>query len=173
MFHLHFFLDFLIKKQINNNNKYQLINYSEAKHIGVIFEYIPEEYVAIESFIKMLEKDQKQVSTIAFVSSKNKSYPAIPFFQSQNISFWGKSNIKHLDDFINTKFDYLLHLNFHSHILIDFVLAKSNAKCKVGKYDEKRKEFYQFMLLYEKEKKHDIFLEQIYSNLKKIKTYSF
>lgn len=171
MFHIHFLLRLLIKKQIKKK-KNHFVDYSEAKDIGIIFEYIPEEYAIVENFIQILKEDQKQVSILAFVSSKNKkkNYPNIPFFQSRDISFWGNPHIKELHNFINTKFDYLLHISTHSHILIDYILAKSNAKCKIGKYKTGREELYQFMLLFEKEKKYDIFLEYLYSNLKKIKT---
>ena len=131
-----------------NKTERSTTSYHDALTVGVIFcidevNSLPK----IDSFIEKLENDNKMVTVLAYYPNKLEQYKhQYDCFTPRNISFWGGFNTSKVDRFVKQPFDYLFHLDEKPSKIIQGILAQSNAKCRVGKYDSSNGYYYEFMI---------------------------
>lgn len=68
------------------------------------------------------------------------------FFTVNDLSFWGKVESPDADKFIDTPFDYLFCIDNDTNPLVLHVLARSKARCRIGKYAEKCNPYFELMI---------------------------
>ena len=68
------------------------------------------------------------------------------FFTLKDLTFWGKIESPDADKFIETPFDYLYCIDNVSNPLILNVLARSKARCRIGKFSKKDNPFFELMI---------------------------
>jgi hypothetical protein len=143
------FLDFRTKKALSNSKAVRAtIPYSASKEVGIIFTVVDKQkHQLVKNFITKLQNDGKRVQVLEFLPKK-KDNPEFmfDFFTIEDLSFWGKINSETADKFCRTYFDYLFILDTESNPLIAHLLANSLAHCRVGRYEEKSKPYFDFMI---------------------------
>ncbi|TAH17546.1 MAG: hypothetical protein EAZ08_13555 [Cytophagales bacterium] len=171
------FLDWKIKKAINlqKNIRRQTLNYDEASIIGVLLKSEdPAMTQAVQNFLQRLAKDHKKVTVVVYhTTSEN-----VINFQFQHYSFtekeidnWGSIRSEIVENFILQSFDYLYCISKEEEPVFQYILAKSQAKCRIGKYNPKNEVFFEMMINQKPEQGIDIFIEQALHYTKSI-TYN-
>jgi hypothetical protein len=110
--------------------------YKQAMNIGVIFTVEDKmKHEEIKDFVKHLEQDGKQVKVISFLPRNKDNYEFMfDFFSDKDLSFWGNITSPGAEKFVQTPFDLLYYLDITPNPLILNLIAKSKARCRVGKY---------------------------------------
>lgn len=132
----------------NNKNLRASVPYTQAKQIGIIFSVEDKQkHDDIKELIKNLEQDGKKVQVLEFLPRKKENYEFLfDFFTIQDLSFWGNINSTPAEKFSEIPFDYLFYIDRESNPLILNLLARSKARCRVGKFAENESPYYEMMI---------------------------
>jgi len=158
------FVNFQTKSALKKNvAKRENIPFSQVKKIGIIHSFGDDKSVqAIYHFFDLLEKKGIKVEVLILKDKKEElSIPEFILADTHEITQLGKWTNESVVSFYNNSFDYLIHLNLEESILIDNILAQSKARCRVGKYKEDKKAFYELMISPEKDTIQKL-IDQIY-----------
>ena len=130
-------------KTLRHNEAYQ-----KAVSFCVIFTVQDrQKHDQIKSFIRKLEQDGKKVKALAYLPPNQENYEFMfDFFTYREISFWGNITATSALDFAETPFDYLIYLDTTPNDLILNLVAKSKAKCRIGKYWEHGGPYFEMMI---------------------------
>lgn len=124
------------------------IPYFESQKVGLIFSVEDiEKHEAIKHLVHLLEQDKKQVTVLSYlpVGKENHEFK-YDFFSETDFTLTGKVNSENILKFINTKFDFIFHIDPRcENILIDNILVQSKATCRVGICANNKTEFYEFI----------------------------
>lgn len=151
-----------LKKAINRNT----ISFNEAKNIGFLFDN-DENYKQSKLLIENLTKAGKTISFL--IKSDQKEAEGTNYFLKSDFKWYGKIENQKIIQFINKPFDYLFLLNENPHYLSEYILASSNAKCRVGIYNEDKKVFFELMFDNKSKEPYSTFYKTIETYLKQIK----
>ncbi|MGB3589759.1 MAG: hypothetical protein WBA23_24640 [Tunicatimonas sp.] len=114
--------------------KRQTVNYEKAERIGILITLSDHgKQNTVDDFINHFSADHKEVQVLCYDKrrAKNKIFGYLQF-SDLDISAFGKFKAEHLIDFVNSRFDYLIHLDTESNEVLDKVLTLSQAKCRIG-----------------------------------------
>ena len=146
------------------------VSYDMAESVGILFTVIDRpKHSLIKKFIKLLEKDNKKVDVLCLLGEGKENYDFIfDYFTTRDFSLFGHVVSQSILLFIQKKFDYLIVLDTESNIFTDNILAKSNAKCRIGIYHDDRDPFYELMIKIQKDHSVEELIDQVYHYLKVI-----
>jgi GR25 family glycosyltransferase involved in LPS biosynthesis len=144
-----FFLK-LKSRQANRNNKVirQMVPYSEARNIGILFMAPEEGYQAINRLVQKLKDEGKQIKALTYVEQNQSTGYDFNFdyFSKEQLTTTGNIKSDKVARFIETRFDYLFCIHTHSFLPFDYILLQSNAKYRIGMYLEEKPECFEFMI---------------------------
>jgi hypothetical protein len=141
---LKFRTDLLLK----NKSQHISVPYEEAKSIGILFTVEDKgKHDTIKEFVKKFEADGKQVKVIEFLPPDKQNYEfKFNFFTEKDLSFWGKITSADAMKFADTPFDFLFYLDTEPNPLLVHLIARSKAKCRVGRSSEEGQGYFEFMV---------------------------
>lgn len=143
------FLKLKTKSQLKRNKALRdNVPYNKAVTVGVIFSVEDKQkHDIIKDFIKRLEHDGKKVKVISFLPKNKENYEFLfDFFTEKDLTFWGNITSGNAITFSETAFDYLYYLDKEPNDIIMNLLAKSKAKCRVGKYTDTHQLYFELMI---------------------------
>jgi len=143
------FLNIRTNNQLKKNKTLRAnIPYKQALTVGILFSVEDKKkHDDIKEFIHKLEHDGKKVQVLEFLPVKKDNYEFLfDFFTVKDISFWGKIESEKTLEFSDTPFDYLFCLDTERNPMLLYLLARSKAKCRVGRFHENEKSFFEFMI---------------------------
>src|SRR5690349_12247135 len=122
--------------------------YKKAASVGLIFTVEDrQKHDQIKNLIRKLEHDGKQVKVLAYLPPNQENYEFLfDFFTYREISFWGTITASSALTFADMAFDFLLYLDAVPNDLILNLIAKSKAKCRVGKFWAEGEPFFEMMI---------------------------
>ncbi len=122
--------------------------YRRAKNIGIIFTVEgTDKHKAIKSFVKELENDGKNVEVLSYLGKGKDNYEFLfDFISNGDINLWGKLINETALKFSEKKFDYLFNIDHTRNRILENILARSMAKCRIGVYTENNDAFYELMV---------------------------
>ena len=122
--------------------------YKNAKQIGVIFTVEDKaKHETVKEFIRKFESDGKQVKVIEYLPADKQNYEfKFDFFTDNDLSFWGNITSNDALKFVDIPFDYLFYLDTEPNALMLHLLARSKAKCRVGRQWDSGHSYFEFML---------------------------
>lgn len=131
----------------NNTTRYSEA-YKRALTFGLIFTVEDrQKHDQIKNLIRKLEQDGKQVKPLAFLPANQENYEFLfDFFTYREISFWGNITASSAIAFAETQFDFLLYLDANPNEVILNLVAKSKAKCRIGKFWTEAEPFFEMMI---------------------------
>jgi hypothetical protein len=166
-------LDYLNKKA-NLKNKIPRNNtsFSNSKDIGLVFTWEGDsKYSQVLELVKVLEMHGKNVEMMCYIRNpKEQNLPGINLYYDKDISFFGKSKSEKFSKFLSKSFDFLLHLDLQTAIMVQYVLSRTNAKCRVGKNDMDNCQFYELMIRPAEEENFKDYCDQVLHYTKSIMT---
>lgn len=124
------------------------VPYKHAKSIGVIFSVEDKlKHDHVKELVKHFEQDGKTVNVLEFLPKKKENYEFLfDFFTVDDLSFWGKITSETALKFSNTQFDYLVYLDTQLNPLVLDLLARSKAHCRIGKFNETERDYFELMI---------------------------
>jgi len=124
------------------------IPYQQALSVGIIFSVEDKQkHEEIKDFIKQLQQDGKKVTVLEFLPNKKENYEFMfDFFTVKDLSFWGEVTSPGVHKFTDMPFDYLYCIDNASNPLVLHLLAKSKARCRIGKFSEQGHPFFELMI---------------------------
>jgi hypothetical protein len=154
------------KAQKKNKGLRQSIAYKTSSKIGIVF--CNDEQSKIENadkLIVLLKKDDKNVKVIAQEPKNGVKHLPYDTFTKENFSFWGDFIGKPINDFVNMEYDFLICLDENPNDLVRSVLANSQAKCRIGKFEEDNQQTFE-MLLKDKANNGHNWIDSMYQYIK-------
>lgn len=123
-------------------------SFVSSRRIGIIFTWEGQKkFEIIEQFRNELELSGKKTKMIAFHNEKiTPNINKLDFFCLTDFSPFGSIKSERLRYFSRGKFDFLFHLDTTQNTYIEYIMALSQAKCRVSRVDYSRKDFYDFMI---------------------------
>jgi len=143
------FLRMRTRKALRKNQSLRAsLPYKQAYTFGILFTVEDmQKHLDIKEFIHQLEQDGKSVQVLEYLPLKKENYEfKFDFFTIKDLNFWGKINSAQAQKFSSTPFDYLFYIDRESNPLALNLLAESKARCRVGKFTEDDKSFFEMMI---------------------------
>jgi hypothetical protein len=148
-------LSFYTQRLIKSNKTRRLnVGYQKAQLIGVLYTQTDaQKETIIHQFIERIKKSGKQVQTLVYLPEASSKIQVenhfFSFFTKQEISYLGRWASGPLATFVHTSFDYLYHVDLVSNPILEYVLAKCQAKCRVGHFDIHRASLFEIMIKFD------------------------
>lgn len=143
------FLNIRTQNQLKKNKSLRTnIPYKQALTVGVLFTVEDKKkHDDIKEFLHKLEHDGKKVEVLEYLPVKKENYEFMfDFFTVKDISFWGKIESEKTLKFADTPFDYLFCMDTDRNPMVLYLLARSKAKCRVGRFHDQEKSFFELMI---------------------------
>jgi hypothetical protein len=113
-------------------------NSQVALIIGLIYTLEvdnPEKTAAVLRAVEKIKATGKQVKVLCYLPVHQMSPTrAFKSFSKQDINLLGSTKKKELNDFLQTRFEHLYHLDLTSEPVLDYIITICTAKCKVGNF---------------------------------------
>lgn len=130
----------------------RMTNIGEARSIGILYivEDVPD-FDIVESFVKELQNEHKEVKALGFVKGNNLVSRFLPrlsydFFSSKDLNWFLRPTHARVADFIEKDFDILIDLNMEDFFPMKYISGRSKAFCRVGRFSEENMPFYDLMI---------------------------
>ncbi|WP_286745275.1 hypothetical protein [Roseivirga sp. UBA1976] len=159
----------LVNKPRKREYKEPIPPYEKATNIGVLYTYEGEKKEeSINQLVEELGK-HKHIQVLCFVNQKEVPSLNRATLKIDQISSWGKLNSPETESFLDTSFDYLLHLDFELNEIAQTLLNRTKAKCRVGFHSETATNYYELMIGINKSAGTANFAEQMVKYIKAIR----
>lgn len=124
------------------------MNYREARKIGLLFSMNNfYDFEAIRSFENKLKKDGKEVIVMSYLPANVENFDFhYDFFTQKDFSFWGNVQAGNVDKFVQQPFDLLICLDLAPNVYIEFLLAASAARFRIGPHLNEREDLFELMI---------------------------
>ena len=165
------FLQLRTKRYLKKNSVHRMsTDFIKSTKIGIIFSAEGmQKHNAVKSLIKKLKEQGKEVKVLSYLPPGQQNHEFLFDIVGPNdINFWGKLTNEDAQKFVEEPFDYLLDLDTYSNQIIDNILAKSKAKCRVGIYNEEKGPFFELMINPKNPDSSEELIWDIYHYTKKI-----
>jgi hypothetical protein len=122
--------------------------YKQARTVGVLFSVEDKQkHFVIKEFIKKLEQDEKVVQVLEYMPARHENYEfKFDFFTEKELSFWGNITSSSANQFADAPFDFLFYIDLEPNVFVLNVLARSKAKCRVGKHFDGGEPYLELMI---------------------------
>lgn len=136
--------------------------YKKAVSIGVIFTVEDrKKHDHIKNLIRKLEHDGKLVKALGYLPPHQENYEFLfDFFTYREISMWGNITASSAVNFAAIPFDFLLYLDTVPNEYILNLVAKSKAKCRIGKFWKEAEQYFEMMI--ESNADNRTFIDELY-----------
>lgn len=114
------------------------VAYSSAKTVGLLLDEYAYKNIH-KNITESFEKDGKSTTTVVLRKLDETAKPLGPDcieVNEKQVSATGKISNESLERFIHTDFDFLCVISDESTLLLENILAFSEAKCKIGQHKE-------------------------------------
>ena len=144
----YFYKRALEKRVRNLNIQHHIINLSDAKTIGIVYDSTnPANDTVITAFAEKLRGQGKQVEILGFIDDKKiDSKPGVTIFNKKNLSWTLAPQDERVDKFAAQKFDLLLGCFTSENLPLEFVTRISRARWRIGAYTENKTDCYDMMV---------------------------
>ena len=122
--------------------------YKHARTIGIIFTVEDKQkHFYVKEFVRRLENDGKHIQVLEYLPEKRDNYEfKFEFFTEKDFSFWGHLYSPNAIQFADAPFDFLFCLDAEPNPFVLHILARSRAKCRIGRHWEKHEQYLDFMI---------------------------
>jgi hypothetical protein len=126
------------------------VGLSKATTVGVLYSYTaPAKHEIVQRFVRQLKNLNKKVSVLCYKTPKDRMHASsnlVYAFEHKAVTLLGTFGSSRIQQFADTPFDYLFHVDLDSNAVLDCIVAKSQARCRVGCFDPSRKPLLEIMI---------------------------
>lgn len=158
---------FLIKQSKNLSRTKRFFNLKNADSFLILFDANSNEDVElVNKYIQYLKDLGKKVTSLAFFNHKELSPNFKPslnsvFLTKKQINWLSVPKSDAVSNLITTEFDVLINFVVKDIFPLTYVTALSKANFKIGKFDNKYKNYYDFMIDVGQENKLKSFMKHV------------
>jgi hypothetical protein len=138
------------KPGLRNEVSQEKENFARSEKIALLFDGANQGQQDMASKLgEAIAKENKKVVAMMYVPSAKGSFEnpsSYPFFSPDSFSFLGKIIDAKLNEFISEPFPFLFHLGLQRNPFVEYVLAASASKCRIGYYVKGMEQYFDFML---------------------------
>ena len=169
----------LIRQQLRKPRQVKAVNYGGARSVAIIYREQGEPFfILIKQFVRYLREEQgiNKVMALAYVDHKkqlphyHKHKLRYDYFTRAGINWKFQPTDPTALKFIGRDYDLLIDFERGNCLPLQYILAASNAKFKVGIYQAAKEDFYDLMLNIRKEDTFDTFINQLNHYLNTLNT---
>lgn len=143
-------------------------NLDVAKSVGILFDADTEkDYNIAHNYQKLIKEEFgiRQVRALGFFSKKQepsylKRTLQMDYFTKKDLNWFNRPEGKYINDFTKEKFDVLIDLSDCNILPLQYIVAMSPAKFKIGRFSDKNLDFYD-MMIDVKDKSLTYFIEHV------------
>ena len=135
--------DFFFKRELKSNPRQREVhNLHTSKSIGILYDATEmEDMLKVSEFVNTLFKTKKDVKALGFVNLKELTHNHMPmlqfdFFFLKDLNWYYKPQNYIIKNFVEKDYDILINLCPSTCVPIKYLAGSSQAKFKVGKYEE-------------------------------------
>jgi len=154
-----------IKKNIATR---QNPHYRDASRILIFFTSEGnQKFAIVKGLQNRFEKEGKKVKCL-YILLKDEDKPDVHMDEGMqrllpdDFSLFGDIHKPEVNELLAADFDFMIHSDLEANIYSDLVMAKSKAKCRIGRYFEGHDEQYDMMIGIDEDKKINFLLDQLY-----------
>jgi hypothetical protein len=143
------FLNYKTRTHLKKNKAIRTsLPYKQALSVGLIFTVEDRaKHDVIKDFVRHLEQDGKHVKVISLLPKNKENYEFMfDFFTEKELTFWGNIESSSANKFVDSPFDFLYYLDAEPNPLLLNLIARSKARCRVGKFFEAGTPFFELMI---------------------------
>jgi hypothetical protein len=111
-------------------------NFKKAQKVGILYNTNLFLSYQVKELIKLLEADNKKVTTIGFHTVENGTIPPSSIDMEQFDFFGSLKPHEDLDIFLAKQFDLCICIDESNHFAINYLLTRTKAHFKVGITDD-------------------------------------
>lgn len=128
------------------------VGFRQAQHIGILYSAgNPQKQQVVRQLAKQLQKMGKQVTGLCYATiPMQQTANDFPTVTQHDLHYWGTITHPQAQAFVNTPFDYLFQVDLMGHPILNYLLAKSQAQCRIGYYDPTRTNLFEIMVMFER-----------------------
>jgi hypothetical protein len=132
----------------NNTSLRTSLPYRQAQSIGIIFTVEDKQkHEDVKEFVRRLELEGKHVRVMSFLPKNKDNYDFLyDFFTEKDVNFWGTVTSESANSFADAAFDFLFYLDTAPNLHLLNILARSKARCRVGKFFSQGEPYFEFMI---------------------------
>ncbi|MFY0652742.1 MAG: hypothetical protein JXQ96_11940 [Cyclobacteriaceae bacterium] len=145
-------------------------SFSDSLSIGILFTYSDQHnFELVGEMMEKLEFEGKKVDSLTYIvkMGENDDFN-FPYFNVKDLNFWGNWTKDEVNKFLETPFDYLLNLDLNTNNITQNILARSKAKCRVGRFEDGKNDYFEMMIDH-KEGHYAQFIDQVYHYIKNVR----
>lgn len=147
-----------------------LLNMEQALYVGLVYDSTePDNDIIITKLAEELRNAGKKVVVFGYINDKKIDHKGdIRLMNRQNISFSYVPEENAYSQFVDQKFDLLIACFTTENLPLEYVVALSAAKCRVGMYQEGKEYFYELMVKLQPGQGVEDLIRQVKNLLKQI-----
>ena len=142
------------KKELKKiNNVHETVGFDEAKKIGILYDATEEsDYEVVKEYVKRIRAEyKKDILAMGFVEKKKLPHSqfaqyGFDFFCLKDLDFRMIPNDPIVTNFINERFDILIHLQIQPCFPLQYIASLSQARFRVGRYKKNHVASYDMMI---------------------------
>lgn len=129
------------------------VGFRQAQCVGVLYSADnPQKHKAVNHLVRKLKIMGKKVTGLCYTTMPiQEAANTFSTITHRDIQLWGTITHHKAQAFIDTSFDYLFQVDIVGHAAINYLLARSKAKCRVGYYDTARVGLFEIMVRFEEQ----------------------
>jgi len=142
-----------INKLIQTSNRpVKSVSLNAAKYIGILYQIEEEKsYVILSAYVDKLRAAGKTIRIVGYHDNKYVPFFCIPklkydFFCQKEQNWVGIPNAPFVEEFVNEPFDMMIDLSMEPIFPLEYLLARSAARFKVGGRHADKEQFLDMMI---------------------------
>lgn len=146
---------YLLKKRVGQlQADSTIVNYNEAKKIGVLYNAAdPADVALVAKYMQALKQKGKHVKGLAYIPDPKKAVDVTAeHFTNKNVSWFFVPKGMDVESFTKERFDLLVNLYTKQCLPLEYISAVSEARYKVGRYIEDKTYCFDLMVYMDEQK---------------------
>jgi hypothetical protein len=160
--------NFLLNKNLSRLERdKKLVSFSDARNIGIVYLVSNQGvFNKVKLLIRKLNSPYRQVMALGFVNrdsipdycvAANSGY----YFDKKDLNWYGAPNNDYIKEFINKEFDIIIDLTLEDVYVLQYIVALSKSKLKVGRFSKSMEKYYDLMIKNNNNTLSDEYIDQI------------
>ena len=155
----------------------KLVSLSDARNVGIVYLVSNQGiFNKVKLLIRKLNSPYRQVVALGFVNrdsipdycvAANSGY----YFDKKDLNWYGAPKNDYVKEFLNKEFDVIIDLTLEDVYVLQYIIALSKSKLKVGRFSKSMQKHYDLMIKNDNDVLSDEYIDQIlyYLNILKNK----
>ncbi len=140
----------------------EMLNIGQAKKIGILLDAkYEEDIITVSKYAESLSQKNKEVSILSFQNNKEKKDNDSRFLNKLDVNWFDIPSQEKIDDFQQQNLDILIAAFVNECLPLEYVLATSNARFRVGAFNDSKSDYFELMINTKKDASLKYLLQQI------------